>query len=196
VKILIFFGHLGLTAGAFKLYEAAAAKYAKKPVPEIDYRFVLVGSVLPDLIDKPIGALLFINTYHNSRIYAHTLLFTLILLIIGVCRFKKRKRSSILVLGTASLAHLLLDSMWRYPETLLWPFWNIRSALSAKAAWLSTLLGFPYRFDNWLEQNMLSILKNPTPLLFELAGIAILAVLFIRLIRKKQIPQFFKSGKL
>lgn len=193
---MILFGHLGLTAGAFKLYETAATGKEKTKRPDIDYRFVLLGSILPDLIDKPIGAVLFINTYHNSRIYAHTLLFTLVLLIIGVLLLKKRQTRAVLLLGSASMLHLLLDSMWLFPETFLWPFLNIKPALSAENNWLGTLLRFPYKFDDWVSTGIDSILQNPTPLIFELAGFIILAFFFIRLIRHKALENFFTNGKL
>lgn len=190
---MIFFGHLGLTVGAAKLAETAAAKNRK--LPQIDYRLVMVGAILPDLIDKPIGALLFVDTYHNSRIYAHSLLFSVLLLVWGLLRYKKRKKAGVLTLAFGSLFHLVLDSMWRYEE-ILWPFWNIKAALAAKGDWLRVLLGFPYRFEEWISKDISSILENPAPLLFEAAGILVLAFFFIRLIREKKLMEYFKSGKL
>lgn len=193
---MIFFGHLGLTTGAVKIFETVYAIKKKPELPSLDYRFVLLGSILPDLIDKPIGAILFINTYHNSRIYAHTLLFSAFLTLTGVHLYKKRKTNAVLLLGIGSILHILLDSMWRYPETLLWPFLNIKAALWAKSNWLDTLMRFPYRFDNWLETNLSNLFKNPTPLIFELAGLLLLAFFVIRLIRHKQLISFFRTGRL
>lgn len=46
---MIFFGHLGLTGLAAKAVEKSLGNI------KIDYRVVFVGSILPDLIDKPIG---------------------------------------------------------------------------------------------------------------------------------------------
>lgn len=196
VNALIFFGHLGLTAGAFKAYETAASHYKIKKLPTIDYRFVLAGSILPDVIDKPIGAIFFINTYHNSRIYGHTLLFSLMILLFGVYFLKKRGTSSVLVLGFGSLIHLILDSMWQYPETLFWPFLNLGAALHAKSGRLSVLLRFPYRFDNWLAHDAETIFQSPMPWIFELAGFMILAFFLIRLLRRHQLVCFLKTGKL
>jgi inner membrane protein len=199
VNALILFGHLGLTVGAFKLYKEASSMSRhreKSRLPDIDYRFVLLGFVLPDLIDKPIGALLFINTYHNSRIYAHTLLFSLILIISGAVLRKRRNSNIVLTLGIGSMIHLILDGMWQYPETILWPFFNINAALSAKNGWLGVLLGFPYKFDHWLATSMDHLLRDPSPLIFELAGAVIIAVIFIGLLRKKKLKEFFKTGRL
>ena len=47
------------------------------PKKHLDYRFLLIGSLLPDLIDKPIGGIFFYQTFQNGRIFAHTLCFTL-----------------------------------------------------------------------------------------------------------------------
>lgn len=193
---MILFGHLGLTAGAVKFYEGLQSKKGRSAQPDIDYRFVLLGSVLPDLIDKPIGALLFINTYHNSRIYAHTLLFSLILVITGVILLRRRRVRSVLTLAIGSMFHLVFDCMWLYPETLLWPFLNIKAALSAKNDWFGILVAFPYRFDDWLKKSISSLLADPSPLIYELAGLIILAFFLIRLLRGRNMNKFFRAGKL
>lgn len=72
---MIFFGHLGITTGIVNCCEKILHKdKGLKNKISIDYRFVMLGSILPDMIDKPIGAFLFRNTFHNSRIFAHTLI--------------------------------------------------------------------------------------------------------------------------
>jgi hypothetical protein len=48
-----------------------------------DYRFVLVGSMLPDIIDKPLGQLVLRNLMSNGRIFSHTLLFLLLICLAG-----------------------------------------------------------------------------------------------------------------
>jgi len=193
---LILFGHLGFTAGAAKLLETALSKRTDAGPPDVDYRLVLAGSLLPDMIDKPIGALLFVNTFHNSRIYAHTLLFSLLLLIAGTVFYRRRKKSALLTLGLACIFHQFLDKPWHFPETFLWPFLNIGPALSAGNGWPAVLLGFPYKFDDWIAHNMKSLLKNPSPLIFEILGLAILAWLFIRLLRRRKVREFLKTGRL
>ncbi len=39
---------------------------------------MLIGSMLPDIIDKPLGGLICKETLGNGRTYAHTLLFLLL----------------------------------------------------------------------------------------------------------------------
>jgi len=103
---MLLFGHIGITLGIAYLIEA-------KLKVKIDYRLVIVGSLLPDIIDKPVGMILL--PLENGRVFGHTLLFILILLLIGL---KYRKS---LFLSFASFFHLIEDEIWNEPETLFWP---------------------------------------------------------------------------
>ena len=178
------------------LYEAAAKRSVGTRPPDIDYRFVLLGSMLPDLIDKPIGGFLFVGTFHNSRIYAHTLLFSVLLLEIGLLLYRKRAKNAGLLLWAGSFAHLLLDRMWRDPETAFWPFWNIGAAAAAAGGKLGVLFGFPYVFDNWMEKVAGDNLSNPVTWTAETAGFLIVLYLLLGPIRKKGLRRFLRSGKL
>ena len=55
----------------------------------MDLRVLAFGAVLPDLIDKPIGSILFTDYYGTGRIYAHTLLFAAAVLF-GVMALTRR----------------------------------------------------------------------------------------------------------
>ncbi|AGK60062.1 hypothetical protein Asulf_00026 [Archaeoglobus sulfaticallidus PM70-1] len=79
----------------------------------MDYRLIFIGSLLPDIIDKPLGMILL--PLNNGRVFGHTLLFILILLLIGL---KYRKS---LFLSFASFLHLIEDELWNEPETFFWP---------------------------------------------------------------------------
>ncbi len=103
---MLLFGHIGITLGIAWLAES-------KLKIKMDYRLIAVGSLLPDIIDKPVGMILL--PLNNGRVIGHTLLFILILLLIGL---KYRKS---LFLSFASLLHLIEDEMWREPQTLFWP---------------------------------------------------------------------------
>lgn len=180
---MIFFGHLGLTTAVVKTCEVKFHK-DKKPNDKfpIDYRVVLAGSILPDIIDKPIGAGLFRNTFHNSRIFAHTLLFSLLLVMTGLYILYKHRNNNILLLGICSSVHLVLDSMWLYPSILFWPYFGWK---------------FPVRPEgNWVESDILRLLSDPRYYLPELIGFIIMAYYFIRLVRSKQIKDFASKGKL
>ncbi len=180
---MIFFGHLGITTGVIKTYEKIA--YKDKDLNSevaIDYRVVLLGSILPDIIDKPIGAYLFRSTFHNSRIFAHTLLFSVLLMLIGLYMVYKRRKSNVLLLGICTSIHLVLDSMWLYPGILFWPYFG----------W-----GFPVRPEgNWVQSDIVSLVTDPSYYLPELIGFIIITYYFIRLVKKRQVKAFIREGKL
>lgn len=81
------------------------------------------GSLLPDLIDKPIG-LLIAGTVGYGRIYAHTLLFPGTLLVSGAALWQiYSRRAGLVVTAVAAgvLSHQLLDMMWLEPASWYWP---------------------------------------------------------------------------
>jgi inner membrane protein len=180
---MIFFGHLGITTGVIKTYEKVSKK--DKDLShgmDIDYRVVLVGSFLPDIIDKPIGAVLFRSTFHNSRIFAHTLVFSILFLIAGIYMVYTRRKTNVLLIGICCLIHLILDSMWLYPAILFWPFYGWE---------------FPVRPEgNWLASDFTRLFTDPSYYLPEIIGFIILAYSFVKLIRNKQLKNFIKEGKL
>lgn len=180
---MIFFGHLGIATGIVKSYEKIFMKnneLGRKNA--IDYRFVLIGSILPDIIDKPIGAYFFRSVFHNSRIFAHTLLFSIILVVIGLYLYIKSRKSNILSLGICSGIHLILDGMWTYPIILFWPFLGFN---------------FPRRPEgNWLDSDMIRLFTDPRCYLPELIGLIIVIFYFVKLIRNKRMKYFFRNGEL
>lgn len=106
----------------------------------IDYRVVLLGAILPDLIDKPIGRILFEERFETSRLYGHTLAFAVLLLLIAALssgEFKTRW----FVLPVAVVIHLGLDSMWNDPITLFWPAFGTRFPPDpVRNYWLAVLI--------------------------------------------------------
>ena len=88
-----------------------------------DLRFLLIGSLLPDIIDKTLYLFSFTN---NSRTYGHTLLFAVLSLfaIMIITNRENPKRKSYLLIPIALLFHLVLDEMWMFSETLFWPSFN------------------------------------------------------------------------
>ena len=180
---MIFFGHLGITTGIIKTYEKIAYKDRdlRNNIP-IDYRLVLVGSILPDIIDKPIGAYLFRSTFHNSRIFAHTLLFCGLLILIGLYMVYKYRKNNILILGIGSSIHLILDSMWLYPKILFWPYFGLK---------------FPERLEgNWLKSDIIRLATDPSYYVPELIGLIIIGYFFMKLVKSRKVKAFIREGKL
>lgn len=178
---MIFFGHIGPTTALIKVYDKLTEKIDKSI---IDYRFVIIGSDLPDLIDKPIGAFLFRKEFHNSRLFAHSLTFSGILIFIGlIFMIKKRKRSNkAFLLGIGSFIHQLLDSMWLYKATFFWPFLGWK---------------FPTRPEgNWEMEGLQRLLKDPSYQIAEVGGFIIVMYFVIKLVKNKSVKKFLKTGIL
>ena len=101
---MLLFAHLGLTLAAGRFIRWA------------NLAFLALGSILPDIIDKPMGLIVF-GTPAMGRTLAHTLLFLLILVTLSAYSVDVRLAS----VSIGVLAHLILDSMWQSPVILFWP---------------------------------------------------------------------------
>jgi membrane-bound metal-dependent hydrolase YbcI (DUF457 family) len=82
----------------------------------------LLGSILPDLIDKPLGHILLQGSLDYGRIFGHGLLFPCALLVGALALKKTRYFSFALFLSLGVLSHQLLDLMWELPVSWLFPF--------------------------------------------------------------------------
>jgi hypothetical protein len=101
---MLLFAHLGLTL--------ASGRFMRW----VDLAFLALGSMLPDVIDKPLG-LVFFGTPAAGRMLCHTLLFLLVLMALAF--YLKDVRLASVSAGVA--AHLVLDFMWQSPVILFWP---------------------------------------------------------------------------
>jgi inner membrane protein len=106
----------------------------------VDRRWILpctIGSVLPDIIDKPLGLLLFPATIGDGRIFTHTLLIVILILSLGAFFWKTVKDPSVLALGVGILSHQLLDLMWLMPSNWYYPFLGpFRGGLADNYIWV------------------------------------------------------------
>ncbi|MCL7454210.1 MAG: metal-dependent hydrolase [Anaerolineae bacterium] len=82
----------------------------------VDYRAAALAALLPDLVDKPLSLTL-LSDSGTSQGVCHTLLVQG-LLTLGISRFKPRWLPYALI----GNSHLLADQMWKYPQTLFFPF--------------------------------------------------------------------------
>jgi hypothetical protein len=102
----------------------------------IDYRLVVVGALLPDVVDAGFG--------HPA--YAHTLAASALVLAAvmlsttrpagrggkarpagrGGMGSRRRIRRRLLALPIAMFLHLVLDGVWARPQLLWWPFFGAR----------------------------------------------------------------------
>lgn len=81
--------------------------------PAIDHRLVIVGALLPDVIDGPLGHLGF----------AHTLLAPVaaLFLVMGATVGRRRLRRRLLAVPIGWFFHLLLDPVWSETAVFWWP---------------------------------------------------------------------------
>ncbi len=145
----------------------------------IDVRLLLVGAMLPDIIDKPIGQFFFRDIFNNGRIFSHTLLFILVISIIGLFLYRKFNNSGLLVISFGSFMHLVLDEMWLTPSTLLWPL---------------TGLSFE-RIDltNWFNNLFHGLLNYPPLYISEIIGAVIIIWFALLLLRKGNLYTFIRG---
>jgi len=112
----------------------------------MDLRFLLLGAVLPDVIDTPIGLFAF-PALESVRLVGHSLLFAAVamgLVMLATRRGRPRKRWMPAAIGV--LLHLFLDAMWSDSATLWWPGfgWGFSpSGFSEVAAYLAAVASSP-----------------------------------------------------
>lgn len=94
--------------------------------PKVDVRFLLVGAILPDLIDMPIGTVLLADRFSTGELWAHSLLVPS-LYMAGVLLLTRRgrRRRAWMAVGIGWLFHLVLDGMWTNQDVFGWPFFGI-----------------------------------------------------------------------
>jgi hypothetical protein len=148
----------------------------------IDLRILLIGSLLPDIIDKPIGGFFFREQLSNGRVYAHTLLFLIILTVVGIWLYRSRGSIWMLVLAFGTLIHHILDQIWLMPKTMLWPVLGFEFERITSTDWLSL----------WLS----NFFSRPGVFIPELIGLGILLVWGIILVGRKKVGAFLRYGKI
>ena len=149
----------------------------------IDIRSLLVGSLLPDIIDKPVGQLWLRETLNNGRIFCHTLLFLIIITLIGVYLYRTRRRNWLMVLSGGVFTHLIFDEMWLTPKTLFWPLYGLAfERLEDLTYWLS---GVWYR-----------LMTEPAVYIPELIGAVILVWFTVALAKRRKLYSFLTGGQV
>ena len=204
-------GHLGITLGAAVLLNGALTKGAL-PHPKgsldsspkmsaagdypsgrmaswfatlgerIDIRVLLIGSLLPDIIDKPLGYLFFRETFSNVRLFSHTLLFLILITIAGFILYRSRRKTWLFVLSFGTFTHLLCDRMWRIPQTLFWPMY-----------------GFTFikkDLTHWAERIGTDLVTDPSTYIPEIVGGVILILFLWVVVSNGKLLTFIRHGKL
>jgi inner membrane protein len=161
---------------------------------------VLAGSMLPDIIDKCILFFISGERLSSGRMFAHSLLFTLLFLALGMASLHIYRKSWVLVFAACSLVHQLLDVMWKQLDIFFWPLY--RSLLSQGIQTFSPdLLDMPVKAAYVIREDLSwgsiwNLFSNPYIYISELTGALILLVFFILLVRRRMVRSFLKTGKV
>lgn len=137
--------------------------------PKVDVRFLLVGAILPDLIDLPVGTWVLADRYSTGELWFHSLLIpTIFMALVLLTTRRGRRRRAWMALGVGWLLHLLIDGMWAKEEVFLWPFfgWDLPSgeapfwplawgrAMSDPWRWVTEAIGLGYLAWLWVALGM------------------------------------------
>lgn len=171
----MFFWHVGVTCALVLL--ALGAR-------RIDYRVVMLGSILPDLLDKPIGRIFFARRFQNGRLFGHTLLFVVVMVLAIQLVLRGSAARRWFILPIAALLHMALDGMWAQPVTLFWPLFGARFPPDPVP-------------DYWLEV-LLRPFRHPAELVREVIGLALLVYLGLAFELQHGGPrrEFFRRGEV
>ncbi|MDP2218000.1 MAG: metal-dependent hydrolase [Methanolobus sp.] len=175
------FAHIGIAIALFYIAGLAFPKVR----PHINYWYVIVGSMLPDIIDKTVGMILFADTFANGRIFAHALLFVVVLGAAGYYFYTQGQGDyRVLTLAGASLIHQLLDSMWKTPVTFLWPLlgWGFERLEEYGSFW-QFLLGVYGHLGDIGDPQMLFLFMT------ELLGLAVITIFGATYLQKRRREQ-------
>jgi hypothetical protein len=170
-------GHVAYAWGGLRLLQRKAGLFKTA-----DYRLVALSAMAPDLGDKAL-ALTGLSRHRTGQVWAHTLFFCHLPLLVGTILFRPRWLPYTLAFNS----HLLTDRMWRFPHTLLHPL-------------------FGRRFGDWRDLSSVRLMldaykevvrEDRLTVPLELGGVAILAWLFFgaRLYRPDRLRSFWRSGQ-
>ena len=148
----------------------------------IDYRYILLGAVMPDAVD----GILNVSWLHEpaGRSIAHTLLTVIVLAVAIILVCRAERRLAVFGLAVGWLLHRVGDGMWEAPRTLYWPAFGVDFATAPAEPYSWDLLRAP--LDHALTWGG------------ELLGVAILAWFWIafRLGERDRRRLFVRDGYL
>jgi len=169
-------GSAGLPDSAGSAFSPAA--WVESLGKYFDLRLLVLGALLPDIIDKPLGLFLF----GDGRIFTHSLIVTLLVLLTGMFLNINYRRTAVLAVACGMAAHLILDSIWSSPAVFLWPLYGWGFPAGERTGYLS----------EWLK----TLTTVPSAYFSEGIGLLILVALAGVVARKKKLLALFVTGRL
>jgi inner membrane protein len=187
---MLLFAHVGITFGAAAAAAGIAGKDRRASIAawpgelarHLDLRWLMVGSLLPDIIDKPLGQYILPGLIGTGRAYAHTLLFPIVLTAAALIIHRRWHRTWGLALAAGTFLHLVLDQLWTTPEVLFWPLLGTSFARIDLEGWAGSL---------WQ-----ALTSEPSIYLPEIIGFVILAWFGVTLLRRRRLRAFLARGEV
>lgn len=189
---MLLLGHAGITLGAVTIIlgTVQSARGNKLPLTDwlryvtnrIDIRILLIGSLLPDIIDKPLGLYFLKDSLGFGRIYTHTLLLFIVMLSAGLLYRKLSGRMWLLWLATGTFFHLVLDEMWLSPEILFWPLLGSSFPVIDVHGWLGGI------WENLMTMPYLQITEG--------IGLLVMLTFFSYFVKRRTVTKFLKRGRI
>ena len=148
----------------------------------IDIRLLLTGSLLPDIIDKPLGMVFLRDSLSSGRVFCHTLAFLILITLAGFYLYRRYGKIWMLTLSFGTFTHLILDQMWKSPQTLLWPLYGLAFPKAALTGWLSKI-----------GHALFTIPEVYVP---EIVGVAVIMWFMWVLLRRRTVCVFIRQGRV
>jgi hypothetical protein len=136
-----------------------------------------IGGIASDLIDKPLGHIILKNSIDYGRIYAHGLVFLVIILICSIIVWYKYRSLSGIAFSLGILSHQLLDRMWDEPVSWFYPF---RGPF------------IPESYSNYFGNAFFLEIFNPSEWLFA-SGVLIVLVLSFNIFSIRSNPKIYSK---
>jgi membrane-bound metal-dependent hydrolase YbcI (DUF457 family) len=185
---MLIFGHIGITLGIFFLF----SYFAPRLKTVMDPRYLAIGALLPDFIDKPLGMIVFASSISNGRMISHTLVFSITLFLIGLYLYNKRLDIRVITLATGSFFHLMEDQMWATPQTLFWPLlgWSFpKDQIADGLAFLLMLLK-----ESFIPQFSQGFVPDST-FIPEIIGMIVIVILALNWLKNRLIKTNYNDKK-
>jgi inner membrane protein len=205
---MFIFAHVGFTLGAAALVSGALTKWGRPDIPDhnssdspstlekrslsdrsglkslsrfLDIRLLIIGSLMPDIIDKPLAFF----GFGGGRSITHTLLVFLIVSSIALYFYLKQKRTWLLAIAIGMVTHLVLDLIWEAPRVLFWPLFGWAFPAPAHSLGLSQIA-------IWWN----TLLTDPGSDITEAIGLLIILVLTWIILNQKNLKSFLLKGRI
>jgi membrane-bound metal-dependent hydrolase YbcI (DUF457 family) len=138
--------------------------------------FCAIGSVLPDLMDKPLGYILFSSTLSNGKIFFHSLLIVVLFFIAGIAVWHWYRSRAFIGVAMGILCHQIVDGMWMYSQGWFYPFCGPFQTQPARS--------------EYIHQVYLTETSSATEWVFLVALITILIIFIVNRVRRKSLLEY------